>query len=68
MQCEAIKFSCSVDFTGSTAIVHELAVRGLVVLLCGGSQLTQLALKERGGGWPQCVGPVKTTCGVRANG
>ena len=20
------------------------------------------------GGWPQCVGPVKTTCGVRANG
>ena len=21
-----------------------------------------------GGGWPQCVGPVKTTCGVRANG
>ena len=32
----AIKFSCSVDFTGSTAIAHELAVRGLVVLLCGG--------------------------------
>ena len=25
-------------------------MRGLVVLLCGGSQLTQLALKERGGG------------------
>ena len=47
MQCEAIKFSCSVDFTGSAAIVHELAVRGLVVLLYGGSQLTQLALKER---------------------
>ena len=47
MQCEAIKFSCSVDFTGSAAIVHELVVRGLVVLLCGGSQLTQLALKER---------------------
>ena len=43
-------FSCSVDFTGSAAIVHELAVRGLVVLLCGGSQLTQLALNERGGG------------------
>ena len=47
MQCEAIKFSCSVDFTGSAAIAHELAVRGLVVLLYGGSQLTQLALKER---------------------
>ena len=46
----AIKFSCSVDFTGSTAIFHELAVRGLVVLLCGRSQLTQLALNERGGG------------------
>ena len=43
-------FSCSVDFTGSAAIVHELAVRGLVVLLCVGSQLTQLALNERGGG------------------
>ena len=27
----------SVDFTGSAAIVHELAVRGLVVLLCGES-------------------------------
>ena len=25
-------------------------MRGLVVLLCGGSQLTQLALNERGGG------------------
>ena len=24
-------------------------MRGLVVLLCGGSQLTQLALNERGG-------------------
>ena len=42
-----MKFSCSVDFTGSTGIVHELGVRGLVVLLCGGSQLTQLVLKER---------------------
>ena len=50
LQCEAIKFCCSVDFTGSAAIVHELAVRGLVVLLCGGSQLIQLALNERGGG------------------
>ena len=64
----AIKFSCSVDFTGSTAIAHELVVRGLVVLLCGGSgggsQLTQLALNERGGGgggWPLGVGPVKPT-------
>ena len=40
-------------------------MRGLVVLLCGGSQLTQLALKERGGGgggvWPLGVGPVKST-------
>ena len=27
-----------------------MRVRGLVVLLCGGSQLTQLALNERGGG------------------
>ena len=37
LQCEAlfIKFSCSVDFTGSTGIVHELGVRGLAVLLCG---------------------------------
>ena len=43
-----MKFSCSVDFTGSTGIVHELGVRGLVVLLCGGgSQLTQFVLKER---------------------
>ena len=25
-------------------------MRGLVVLLCGGSQLTQLALNKRGGG------------------
>ena len=25
-------------------------MRGLVVLLCGGSQLTQLALNEKGGG------------------
>ena len=25
-------------------------MRGLVVLLCGGSQLTQLTLNERGGG------------------
>ena len=25
-------------------------MRGLVVLLCGGSQLTQLAFNERGGG------------------
>ena len=25
-------------------------MRGLVVLLCGGSQLIQLALNERGGG------------------
>ena len=25
-------------------------MRGLVVLLCGGFQLTQLALNERGGG------------------
>ena len=65
-------FSCSVDFTGSAAIAHELAVRGLVVLLCGGSQPTQLALNEMGGegggGWPLGVGPVKSTCGVRANG
>ena len=53
----------SLDFTGSAAIVHELAVRGLVVLLCGGSQLTQLALDE-----PPGVGPVISTCGVRANG
>ena len=30
-----MKFSCSVDFTGSTGIVHELGVRGLAVLLCG---------------------------------
>ena len=39
-------------------------MRGLVVLLCGGSQLTQLALNERGGGgggWPLGVGPVKST-------
>ena len=42
-----MKFSCSVDFTGSTGIVHELGVRGLAVLLCEGFQLTQLALKER---------------------
>ena len=34
----------------------------------GGSQLTQLALNEKGGGWPMGVGPVKSTCGVRANG
>ena len=38
-----------------------------------GSQLTLLALNERGGGglgegWPLGVGPVKSTCGVRANG
>ena len=32
----AFKLSCSVDFTGSTAIAHELAMRGLVVLLWGG--------------------------------
>ena len=63
----AIKLSCSVDFTGSTAIAHELAVRGLDVLLWGGgSQLTQLALNERGGGgggggWPMGVRPVKST-------
>ena len=41
-------------------------MRGLVVLLCGGSQLTQLALNERwgvggGGGWPLGVGSVKST-------
>ena len=41
-------------------------MRGLVVLLCGGSggsQLTQLALNEGGGGggWPLGVGPVKST-------
>ena len=40
-------------------------MRGLVVLLCGGSQLTQLALNERGGGggggWLLGVGPVKST-------
>ena len=40
-------------------------MRGLVVLLCGGSQPTQLALNERGGGggggWPLGVGPVKST-------
>ena len=41
-------------------------MRGLVVLLCGGSQLTQLALNERGGGggggvWPLGVGPVMST-------
>ena len=29
-----MKFSCSVDFTGSTGIVHELGVRGLVPV-CG---------------------------------
>ena len=29
----SVKFNRSVDFTGSTAIAHELAVRGLVVLL-----------------------------------
>ena len=29
--CEAIKFSCREHFTGSTGIVHELEVRGLVV-------------------------------------
>ena len=54
-----MKFSCSVDFTGSTGIVHELAVRGLVVLLCEGSQLTQLVLKERswGGGGGGRFGP-----------
>ena len=52
-----------------------MRVRGLVVLLCGGSQLTQLALNERGGGgggggggWPLGVGPVKSTCRVRTNG
>ena len=28
--CEAIKFSCRAHFTGSTGIVHELEVRGLV--------------------------------------
>ena len=40
-----------------------------MVLLCGRSQLTQLALNEKGGGgWPLGVGPVKSTCGVRANG
>ena len=32
-------------------------MRGLVVLLCGGSQLTQLALNERGGGGGGGVGP-----------
>ena len=42
-------------------------MRGLVVLLCGGSggfQLTQLALNDRGGGggggWPLGVGLVKS--------
>ena len=38
-------------------------MRGLVVLLCGGSQLTQLAFNERGGG-----GGGEATCGMRANG
>ena len=37
-------------------------MRGLVVLLCGGSQLTQLALNERGEGGGEA------TCGMRANG
>ena len=42
-------------------------MRGLVVLLCGGSQLTQLALKERywgggGGGGGGGLAPVCGTC------
>ena len=59
-----MKFSCSVDFTGSTGIVHELAVRGLVVLLCEGSQLTQLVLKERswGGGGGGGLVPMCGAC------
>ena len=33
-------------------------MRGLVVLLCGGSQLTQLALNERGGGGGGLLSPL----------
>ena len=37
-------------------------MKGLVVLLCGGSQLTQLALNERGGGGGG--GELALGCGV----
>ena len=48
--CEAIKFSCREHFTGSTGIVHELEVRGLVV---APQMLTQLICSNRkvAGAW-----------------
>ena len=39
-------------------------MRGLVVLLCGGSQLTQLALNERGGGGGGGGGELAPGCGA----
>ena len=47
---EAIKFSCREHFTGSTGIVHELEVRGLVV---APQMLTQLICSNRkvAGAW-----------------
>ena len=39
-------------------------MRGLVVLLCGGSQLTQLALNERGGGGGGGLAPGCGACYV----
>ena len=61
-----MKFICSVDFTGCTGIVHELGVRGLAVLLCGGIPADSTCIERKvvggGGGGRGGLVPVCGAC------